>query len=337
MSIRFFALGALPLFLLTSPTARAGDTEPGVYWEQTVEMQMGGMSMPAQTQKVCIPKKGMDQPPQSGGKQDKNCEVYDVKHDGQKMSWKMRCTGANAMTGEGELTQGKGSYTGQMAMHMAQGDMTMKMKGKLAGGDCDAGAIKKQVAAIQKQQEQAQADGEKQMDALCDQAVEEVSVRSFGGPVVVCKKPEQVAKLCARVTTRAGFTAYQRQAKQDEETPRIVKQLCKKDPEDARAGLCAKAAKETSGESTPDDVLDFLGSYCPDEARAVAKKECAGRKFTGLPQSMRQVCVKYAKDELKAKPKASSDDEGQDEEEAPKKTSKDKAMDTGKKLLKGLF
>jgi len=200
--------------------------------------------------------------------------------------------------------------------------------------------MKKQVAALQKQQEQAQLDGDKAMDQLCDEAVEEMSLRQFGGgPVVVCKKPAQVARLCAHVGTRAGFAAYKRQAQRDEDAPRIVKQLCKKDPEDARPKLCAKAMKETSGDSTPDDVLDFLGSHCPDEAREVAKKECAGRKFTGLPAGMREVCVKYAREEMskkRSKPAADEDEDGGEEEDAPR-SKKEKAMDSGKKLLKGLF
>jgi hypothetical protein len=336
---------ALPLLILTplAPVgARAGDTEPGTYWEQTVEMQMGGMKMPAQSQKVCMPKKGIDQPPSPGGKEDKSCEMYDVQRDGPKMTWKIKCTGKNAMTGEGEMVTGKDGYTGQMAMHMDQGDMTMKLRGKLVGGDCDAAAIKKQVAAIQKQAKQQQEDGDRQMDEMCEKAADEMSLRMFSGPVVTCKKPEQVGKLCAKMTTRAGYSAYHRQARQDPEAARIAKQVCKKDPDDALPKLCTQAAKETSGDTTPDEVLAFLGDNCPEEARAVAKKACAGRKFTGLPDGMRRVCVKYAKNELgKGKTQAASDEDtgedGGDEAPPPKKDSKDKAMDAGKKLLKGLW
>ncbi len=338
MTIRLdrLALAALALALLPS-AARAGDTEPGTYWEQTVEMQMQGMSMPAQSQKVCLPKAGISEPPKPGPGNDKSCEMTDVKRDGPKMTWKMKCTGKNAMTGEGELVSSKDGYTGKMDMHMAQGDMTMKMKGKLLGGDCDAAAVKKQVAAAQKQQQQVQEDGEKQMNQLCQQGADEMSLELFAGPVVTCKKPEQVAMLCASAVKRPGFLSLQRQARGNPEAKETVKRLCKKDPDAPRAGLCAQAMKETNGDKTPDEVLDFLGDQCPDEARKVAKKECAGRKFTGIPESMRKVCVKYAKDEMGKKQTRPASDEEEADEAPPKKETKDKAMDAGKSLLKGLF
>jgi hypothetical protein len=333
------ALGALALAFLATTSARAGDTEPGVYWEQTVEMHMQGMNMPPQTQKVCVAKAGMEEPPKPGPGKDKDCEITDVQKVGPKMTWKMKCTGAQAMTGEGEIVQqGKDSYAGQMAMHMPQGEITMKMSGKKVGGDCDAAAVKKQVAAAQKQAKQVQEDGEVQMAKLCDKAIDEVDIRMFGGgPVVTCKKPEQVAKLCGFVVTRAGYTAYQKTVHRDDDTPRIVKGLCKKNPETALPGLCAKAAKETSGDKTPDDLLNFLGTNCPDEVRTFAKKECAGRDFSGVHGQMANLCVKYAREEM-AKPKArnaSEDDEGDDDQ--PKRSRKQDAAEGAKKLLKGLF
>jgi hypothetical protein len=336
MPVRFdrLALCALALAVVPSAHPRAADTEPGVWWEHTVEMQMQGMSMPATTQKICAPKNGMEEPPKS---EDKNCQVTDVKHVGPKMTWKMKCTGKHAMTGEGEMVQGKNAYTGQMTMHMEQGDATMKMSGKMLGGDCDAGALKKQVAALQKQAKEQQAQADENMDKACEQAADESQLRMFAGPMGPCKKPEQLARACGRLRTRAGYSSFHAQARGDPELSRLALQLCKKDPETARAGLCAEAAREVKGDDTSDEVLDFLGKNCPDEAQAVAKKACAGRKFTGIPEHMRRICVKYAQEEMsKSRNAASSDDEDEDEP-PPEKPKKEKAMDKGKKLLKGLF
>ncbi len=141
MSIRNalrLCLGALALaFFPSSP--RAADTEPGVWWEHTIQAEMGGMSMPPTTQKTCVPKSGAEQPP---GMEDENCKVTDVKKSGDKMTWKMKCGGPEPMTGEGEIVQTKDRLSGKMVMHSKQGDMTMKVSGKLLGGDCHAGAVK---------------------------------------------------------------------------------------------------------------------------------------------------------------------------------------------------
>jgi len=63
------------------------------------------------------------------------CKVSDYKATGNKVSWKMACTGQQALTGEGELTFGADTYTGTLKMVMPQGAMTMKLDGKRLG-DC---------------------------------------------------------------------------------------------------------------------------------------------------------------------------------------------------------
>ena len=70
-----------------------GGTEPGVKWEQTVEMQMQGFSMPPTTSQFCAPKKNWKDPPKSGRDNDK-CQVTDVKQDGPRMAWKIPRAGS---------------------------------------------------------------------------------------------------------------------------------------------------------------------------------------------------------------------------------------------------
>lgn len=329
------APGILAVALFLGLPARGEDTEPGTWWEQTVEMGMKGMSMPPTTQKICVSKKGMTEPPRAG--EDDRCKVTDVKNVGPKMTWKMECSPPDAMTGEGEMVRGKDRYTGSMSMHSSRGDMSMKMSGKLLGGDCDASATRKQAAAVKKQVEQQQKQSDDAMAEICEKGVQDVQLQLFAPPLGMCQKPEQVSRVCARLSTREGFLAYQKQAGLDRNAAKLAKSLCKQDLEVVKADLCAQAAKETRGDDTSRDVLDFIQGSCPDQARALAKKQCAGRSFTGMPEKWRGICVRYAREELS---KGGEDVEPAADEskpEEPKKSAKDQAADQAKKALKGLF
>ncbi|HYD42611.1 MAG TPA: DUF3617 domain-containing protein [Anaeromyxobacter sp.] len=335
MSIRNVLRLGLCLFAaaVLSTSARAADTEPGVWWEHTIQAEMGGMSMPATTSKSCVPKAGIREPP---GAADDRCKVTDVKKSGNKMTWKMVCEGPDAMTGTGEIVHTKNSFDGKMSMHMPQGDMTMKMKGKLVGGDCDASATKKQVAAFQKQQAAQQEQVDQTYAAICQQGVDGMLFRLFAPPLTMCKDPAAAARACSRLNTRDGFLVYANAAASDPELPGMAKKVCKKDPDGARAKLCAQTAKEARGLETPEDVLEFLGEFCPDEARALAKQECAGRKFTGIPPGFRKVCVEYARQDLgggNGKVQDASSSESAPQEDPARKAVKDKA----KGVLRGLF
>ena len=122
-------------------------------WDITMEMQMpgmpnmpAGMSMPPIKTTQCItreeaadPSKSLPKPPAGRGGPAQDCKVSDQKAEGNKVSWAMVCTGANPMTGTGEIVYATDSYTGTMVMNMARGGqmtaMTMKYTGKRLG-DC---------------------------------------------------------------------------------------------------------------------------------------------------------------------------------------------------------
>ncbi len=333
MSIRSvvrLAACVLPAAVL-STAARAADTEPGVWWEHSIQAEMGGMTMPPTTTKSCVPKAGIEEPP--GAAADERCKVTEVKRSGNKMSWKMVCP-EDGMSGTGEIVHTKTSFDGKMSMHTPQGDMTMKMKGKLVGGDCDAGATRKQLAAIQEQQAEQQAQSEKTLAATCRQGADELQFRLFAPPLSLCKDKAAASRACARLGTRDGYLAYRKAARSDPELPAMAKQVCKKDPDAYRAKLCAQVAKEARGLETADEVLEFLGESCPDEARALAKQECAGRKFTGIPPGFRRICVEYARQDLEggdAQDAASG--ERAPQQDPARKAVKEKA----KGVLRGLF
>jgi len=109
-------------------------------WEITSKMEMPGMpmAMPAQTQRVCVAKTGKDDDyiPKR-----ENCRVQDSKRAGNKISYKMVCTGKDALTIAGETTFGASSYDGRMQMSGKMDGQQVEMSQTYSGkrvGDCTA-------------------------------------------------------------------------------------------------------------------------------------------------------------------------------------------------------
>jgi hypothetical protein len=109
-------------------------------WEVTMQMEMPGMpmQMPAMKSMQCVTKEQLKDPGNAlpKGPDSKDCKVSDYKAEGSKVSWKMACTGAQKMSGSGEIAFKGDSYDGAMTMTMdPQGEMKMKLSGKRVG-DC---------------------------------------------------------------------------------------------------------------------------------------------------------------------------------------------------------
>ncbi|MGV1099681.1 DUF3617 domain-containing protein [Thiovibrio sp. JS02] len=130
---------AFAILLCCTGSAAAGEG-PDELWEVRSKTEMPGMPfpMPAQTVTVCIPK-GQEKDPSKSIPQDPNqqCKMTDVKVSGNKMTWKMVCTGENPMTGNGEMEYGPGHYSGRMQMQGKQGgepfEMATSYEGKKVG------------------------------------------------------------------------------------------------------------------------------------------------------------------------------------------------------------
>jgi hypothetical protein len=147
-SLRRLALLALFLLLgllshpATAAPADAAPAVPGDLWEVTSQMTMEGMpmAMPARTQKICAPKEWKEPPaPQNEGQK---CETLEFTNTPAKTTWKVRCEGKPAMTGEGVIDRtGPDAYTGAIKMTSKDGVMTINLKGKRLA-DCDAGGAK---------------------------------------------------------------------------------------------------------------------------------------------------------------------------------------------------
>jgi hypothetical protein len=127
---------AVACLIVAVPLIAQSPMRPG-QWEITAQMDMPGMpvKMPETKTTQCITPEQVKTPAGTLPSQDKSCQASDYKVDGNKVTWKMVCTGKDKMTGDGEMVFSGDSYAGKMNMTMAQGSMAMKYTGKRVG-DC---------------------------------------------------------------------------------------------------------------------------------------------------------------------------------------------------------
>jgi hypothetical protein len=126
--------------------AQAPATRRDGNWQVTMEINIPGMpqSMPPMTMNQCITKEQANDPskllPQGGGRgMPPECKVSDMKTEGNKTSWSMKCEGQMPMSGTGEFTFNGDTYTGLMKIDTDRGGQPMTMTMKYAGkrlGDC---------------------------------------------------------------------------------------------------------------------------------------------------------------------------------------------------------
>ena len=127
------------LLLSTLPQHLDAQAGTGNLYRVTTKMEMVGMpfAMPARTNEVCGPKEGGGQamvPHQD------NCQVLDFRVNGSKSSFRMVCTGREAMTGTGEFEMlGAAGYRGKITAEMEGMQMVMNFDGKRIG-DCNYAA-----------------------------------------------------------------------------------------------------------------------------------------------------------------------------------------------------
>lgn len=123
------------LFALALPSSSfAADTMRDGYWELISTMEMPGMpmKMPPTKIKHCYTKEDVkDQ--KKAVTTDKNCTVTDLKQSGNKVTWKMKCTGKNAGTFSGETVFKGDSYDSTMKMQSQGQSMDMKVKARRLG------------------------------------------------------------------------------------------------------------------------------------------------------------------------------------------------------------
>ncbi len=109
-------------------------------WEVSMQMQMVGMQMPEMKSAQCVTEDDLRRNPASGlpnAAQDTpdNCKISDYKVAGNRVTWKMACTGREAMTGDGDLSFVGDAYAGTINVKTGATSMAVKMTGKRLG-DC---------------------------------------------------------------------------------------------------------------------------------------------------------------------------------------------------------
>lgn len=307
--------GLMALLLVFSPEllAQAGT---GNKYRVTTKMEMPGMgmSMPGQTMEVCGAK---NEPSQSMVPADKNCTVRDYRVTGNKTSFRMVCTGRDALEGTGEFEMVANGYRGKMDM-MAEGErMVMRFEGTRIG-DCNY--------ATESPQAQGQAMAAKQ----CKQTLSEPGASAwllssmFIGPNAVCAADKP--RFCAKVTPLADNLRDLREAEAIDALGRKSGQPgylwqglegCGLQRKTVLAKACDRAESTQDmqffGEMCPDrlpqacsraDALklpEFVAGFCPTQAQALAGAHCVSRGFTADSASpYGAFCNAFAKQRLRS-------------------------------------
>lgn len=137
------AVTALLAVLGTKVVALADDKPTGELWQQTMSMQMAGMSMPPRTMQVCVPPGKADEAlskPQGPGMND-NCSLQDAKREGNRFTAKFMCMGKQPVQGTVETIFAGDHVTGTMTMSMSGQQMTMKTDSQKLGTPCTPKAM----------------------------------------------------------------------------------------------------------------------------------------------------------------------------------------------------
>jgi len=258
-------------FILAAPAWSAGNDE---LWEMKMSMDMGGMTMPSPTTTSCIPKGGSYKP--EDDQQSKNCQITDYKVSGHKVSWKMKCTGKDAMSGSGEMTKTANTMKGVINLSSQDMQMTQVINGKLVGS-CDAAGERKKIEKTVADIKQQSAETTKQ---ICEDSVtrdaesggfgQSGSGMYHGKQMCTSYQPQLCKKARAYTGTFKGYAAYDNYRSaplaKSQDWGWVLSE-CHIDLDKKRAALCKQALT--------DKAYRFIGGYCPSEAQALSDKNCA--------------------------------------------------------------
>jgi len=136
MKLRIISAVLLGTCIFPGMVAAAGGGMKDGLWEITTSMDMPGMPYQPPPMKVthCYTKEDVKDDRKVVPKQQGDCKILDMKHSGNRMTWKMVCSGRNKGTGEGEfIYRGDSAYEGTMKMDMEGMTMTSRYKAKRIG------------------------------------------------------------------------------------------------------------------------------------------------------------------------------------------------------------
>ncbi len=324
----------------------------GELWEMTTKMEMagmpagmGGMGMPPQ--KVCMLKGQESKPVKSGP--DDNCTMSDVKQSGNTVTFNMKCTGKNAMTGSGEITSTPNSFSQRVKMKADGEDMTIVSTGKRVGGACKG----------DEQLNQAYAGAADSNAKSCQASLDQNEYGRF------LKATEKLGgdnrAQCANMPTAESKKNCE--AASDFGCSKLRPQMCSRLGADlkvrdkfvsfANKGL---ALAEECGLG-PDKIVEqhctisldqkdwrFVADHCQKDSRVAAlkKQHCIGRDYTSVAQSQRDMCSTIGG--LSVAKAGSGDADTGDasakpatQKEAAKPSALEEAKKGGVKVLKDIF
>ena len=116
--MRSIRLGVMGWVALAAWAVNAhADGVRGGQWRITTQMTITGMPVviPPVTVTQCVtPKDGVPRPSAQQG----SCEVSDIKAEGNKFSWHVKCSGQRPGEGSGQVTYDGDKMNGQMTMQM---------------------------------------------------------------------------------------------------------------------------------------------------------------------------------------------------------------------------
>ncbi len=104
-------------------------------WEISTTMEMPGMpyKIPPTVVSHCYSKDDVKDQKKVVANKNSDCTVTDMKTSGNKVTWKMKCTGKSKGTFDGETVFGKDTYTSTMNMKSEGRSMKTKIKAKRVG------------------------------------------------------------------------------------------------------------------------------------------------------------------------------------------------------------
>lgn len=264
---RMGAPSAVPGGGAPAAAARAGEL-----WEQVREVSFQGRSFTHESV-VCMPKGDWSRAPVDG---DDRCRMTDTTRSGSTWAWKVTCTDGSA--GTGQATRTGDTMTASLRVHVAQagGEMTTHLRGRRRGGACDPDAARAEVEA---RAQEIQRISEISRDVTA-RACHEMALQTNPGLFLDERCASAKPVFCATLETAGGFERLQ-------ELPAASRSdalaRCGTTDAQLRAKLCAARTEQIRPVETEEvfSALDFVAAHCPQQARAIAQRECAGRSFTG--------------------------------------------------------
>lgn len=125
---RFTTLGFHAAALSLAICPLIAHAAAGEQWEYTQKMDMQGMKVPMPPMKVCEKANREFLAPVQ-----KNCKVDLVGKQGDKVSWKMKCTAPDPMEGNGWSTVKGDQMNAEMDLRTQNGNMHIVTTGKKLG------------------------------------------------------------------------------------------------------------------------------------------------------------------------------------------------------------